>query len=66
MKRRKRCHYYCNGYCFWNGDTGEVCDTGNNSHEGYCPVVESDRELEEIAEAMMKEDEEKRNAESRN
>lgn len=66
MKRRKRCHYYCNGYCFWNGDTGEVCDTGNNSHEGYCPMAESDRELEEIAEAMMKEDEEKRNAESRN
>lgn len=66
MKRRKRCPHYCNGYCFWRGDTGEVCDTGNNSHEGYCPMAESDRELEEIAEAMMKADEEKRNGESRN
>ena len=54
-RRKKRCYYYCDGYCFWNGDTGAVCDTGNNMHEGYCPMEESNRELEEIAEAMIKE-----------
>ena len=46
-KRSKNsCSYSCNGYCFWHGDTGEVCDTNNNSHEGYCPMEESDRELQ--------------------
>lgn len=54
MRRvRRKCYYYCGGYCFWNGDTGEVCDTGNNAHEGYCPKVESDKELEEYANAMI-------------
>lgn len=27
MKRKRKCYYYCDGYCFWNGDRGEVCDT---------------------------------------
>ena len=49
---KKHCYYYCDGYCFWNGDTGEVCDTLDNSHDGYCPMVESDRELEELAAQM--------------
>lgn len=54
MRRvRRKCYYYCGGYCFWNGDTGEVCDTGNNAYEGYCPKVESDKELEELANAMI-------------
>lgn len=52
-KRKKRCHYYCDGYCFWHGDTGEVCDTNNNEHDGYCPMRESDEELERIADAMV-------------
>lgn len=49
MKRKKKCNFYCDGYCFWDGDTGEVCDTDNNSHDGYCPKEESDRELQEHA-----------------
>lgn len=54
MKRKcKNCFYYCFGYCFWNGDTGEVCDTDNNQHEGYCPREENDRELEEHANAII-------------
>ncbi len=37
-----KCGYYCNGYCFWNGDTGEVCDkiaygTHKRIKDGYCP-----------------------------
>lgn len=62
------CSYYCNGYCFWHGDTGEVCDkmefgSRKRRNDGYCPAEENDRELEELAEAMMKADEEKINAE---
>lgn len=58
-----RCSYYCDGYCFWNGDTGEVCDkiawgTHKAIKDGYCPKEESDRELEEQAEAWRKETEE--------
>ena len=56
-KRKKRCHYYCDGYCFWHGDTGEVCDTNNNEHDGYCPMRESDEELEHIADIMIAEQE---------
>lgn len=52
MSKKKRCHYFCNGYCFWYGDTGEVCDTNNNQHDGYCPKEENDRELEEHAKAI--------------
>lgn len=50
MAKRKRrgCRYYCDGYCFWNGDTGRVCDTDNNAHDGYCPKAESDKEFDII------------------
>ena len=44
-RRKILCSYFCNGYCFWNGDSGEVCDTLNNSREGYCPMEESNLEL---------------------
>lgn len=54
MKKRK-CYYFCDGYCFWFGDTGHVCDTDNNRHDGYCPMVESIKELEEHAEAIIEE-----------
>lgn len=65
-----RCSYYCNGYCFWNGDTGEVCDkiafgTHKRIKDGYCPKEASDRELEEIAEAMIKAEEAKRREEEK-
>ena len=52
---KKRCYYYCDGYCFWNGDTGAVCDTDNNRHDGYCPLLESKKELEEHAKAILEE-----------
>lgn len=51
-RSRKKCSYFCDGYCFWNGDTGEVCDTYNNAHDGYCPKEENDRELESLGECM--------------
>lgn len=57
--KRKKCRYYCGGYCFWNGDSGEVCDTSNNAHEGYCSMAESDKELEELALAIIEEEEKK-------
>lgn len=44
-KRRKKCSYFCDGYCFWGGDNGHVCDTNNNQHDGYCPMAESDEFL---------------------
>ena len=54
MKRKKkRCYYFCEGYCFWNGDTGEVCDTNNNQHDGYCHMEESSKELEEYAKSII-------------
>lgn len=59
QRKRRKCHYFCDGYCFWNGDIGEVCDTNNNSHDGYCPMAESDRELEEHAAAIIAEEEAK-------
>lgn len=57
--------YYCNGYCFWNGDTGEVCDkiaygTHKRIKDGYCPKEQNDRELEEHANAIIAEEEKKR------
>ncbi len=60
-----RCYYYCNGYCFWNGDTGEVCDkimfgTHRRRKDGYCPREESDRELEKIADLIVAFEEEKK------
>lgn len=55
MKRKRKCYYFCDGYCFWNGDTGYVCDTNNNQHDGYCPMEESNKELEEHAKAIMEE-----------
>lgn len=62
---KKRCYYYCDGYCFWNGDTGEVCDTDNNRHDGYCPMRESDKELEEHVKAILEElEQEKRQCET--
>lgn len=51
--RRKKCSYYGEGYCFWHSDAGEVCGTGNNAYDGYCPMVESNRELEEYANAII-------------
>ena len=55
-----KCGYYCNGYCFWNGDTGEVCDkiaygTHKRIKDGYCPKEQNDRELEEHANAIIAE-----------
>ena len=37
-----RCYYYCDGYCFYHGDRGYVCDkiawgTGKAIKGGYCP-----------------------------
>lgn len=61
---KRKCHYYCAGYCFWNGDTGEVCDTDNNRHDGYCPMQESDKELEEHAKAILEEMEKNKNGEN--
>ena len=58
--RKRHCHSYCDGYCFWYGDRGYVCDTGDNSHEGYCPMAESDCELEELAAAMIEAEERKK------
>lgn len=60
-----KCGYYCNGYCFWNGDTGEVCDkiaygTHKRIKDGYCPKEQNDRELEEHANAIIAEEEKKR------
>lgn len=55
MKQKRKCYYYCGGYCFWNGDRGEVCDTDDKSHEGYCPAEENDRELQEHADFIMEE-----------
>lgn len=54
MKRSSKwCYYYCDGYCFYYGDTGEVCDTGNNAHDGYCPMRADDEELERIADSIL-------------
>lgn len=61
---KKHCYYYCDGYCFWNGDTGEVCDTGDNRHDGYCPLLESKKELEEHAKAILEEKEKNENGEN--
>jgi len=47
MRKKKRCHYFHKGYCFWYGDKGEVYDTDNNQHDGYCPKEVNNRELEE-------------------
>lgn len=60
-----KCSYYCDGYCFWNGDTGEVCDkiaygTHKCIKDGYCPKEQNDRELEEHANAIIAEEEKKR------
>ena len=60
-----KCGYYCNGYCFWNGDTGEVCDkiaygTHKRIKAGYGPKEQNDRELEEHANAIIAEEEKKR------
>lgn len=57
-----KCGYYCDGYCFWNGDTGEVCDkiaygTHKRIKDGYCPKEQNDRELEEHAEWLIKQQE---------
>lgn len=51
--KKKRCYYFCAGYCFYNGDTGEVCDTNNNQNDGYCPMEENNKELEEYAKAII-------------
>ena len=57
-----KCSYYCNGYCFWNGDTGAVCDkiaygTHKCIKDGYCPKGQNDKELEEHAEWLIKQQE---------
>ena len=49
-----RCHYYSDGYCFYNGDTGEECDriefgTNKEIRHGYCPKEATKRELKEHA-----------------
>ena len=54
-----RCFYYCDGYCFYPGDRGYVCDkiawgTGKAIKGGYCPKENDARELEELADAMVK------------
>lgn len=60
-----KCSYYCDGYCFWNGDIGEVCDkiaygTHKRIKDGYCLKEQNDRELEEHANAIIAEEERKR------
>lgn len=55
MRRKRKCNYYCNGYCFYHGDTGEVCDTNNNEHYGYCPKEDDDEILDAYAEFLANE-----------
>ena len=57
-KKRKGCDYYCAGLCYWRSDLGEVCGTENRQYEGFCPMDESDRELEDYV-AFIKAQEEK-------
>lgn len=62
-----RCPYYHDSYCFYHGDTGEVCDkiswgTGKRIPDGYCPREMDDIRDEQIAEEMIKAEEENRKA----
>lgn len=58
--KRKKCSYYCDGYCFWyNDEIAIVCDTGNNRYKGYCPMVENNKELKEWGEALIEEERKK-------
>lgn len=63
--KKKKCHYFCDGYCFWHGDMGYVCDTNNNQHDGYCPMEESDKELEAYAKAIIENETERETAKNR-
>lgn len=46
-RKRKHCPYYTDGYCFWNDDSGRVCDTDDGRFtDGYCPQEDDDRYLE--------------------
>jgi hypothetical protein len=54
-----RCSEYCAGYCFYHGDTGEVCDkiawgTNRIIKDGFCPKEADIRELEELADGYIK------------
>lgn len=52
-----KCTYYCNGYCFFHGDTGHVCDcitADGRKRDGFCPMREQDDELTEITKSMIK------------
>lgn len=54
-----KCMHYCNGYCFFHGDTGHVCDCisiSGKKRDGYCPMREQDDELERIARGMIQDD----------
>ena len=61
----KKCFYYCNGYCFYYGDTGLICDTDNNEHAGYCPKKEDEEENNEHAEFLWKQKEAKLKGENK-
>lgn len=55
---KKGCYNYCDGYCFYHGDTGEVCDkiqqgTLKHRKDGYCPMEVDNVELEEQADAIV-------------
>lgn len=52
-----KCPNYCNGYCFFHGDTGEVCDCITASGKriaGFCPLEEHNRRLNNITAGMVK------------
>lgn len=55
MRRKRKCNHYCNGYCFYNGDTGEICDTDNNQYDGYCPKADDEKILNEYADFLENE-----------
>lgn len=61
VRKRKKCYYFCDGYCFWYGDNGYICDTDNNRHDGYCPMIEFDKQLEEHAEWIIEQEKKKLN-----
>lgn len=53
-----KCSNYCDGYCFYHGDTGEVCDkiewgTHRKIKDVYCPMEKDNEELEEVAREIM-------------
>ncbi len=65
-----KCSNYCDGYCFYHGDTGEVCDkiewgTMKKIKDGYCPREEDNRRAEEMAKDYIEYMEKENNNDSR-